>query len=95
MISPDGNFLYASNRGEDTLVVFSIGEKGELYEIQRISCGGKTPRHFTFDPAAQWILCGNQDSASITTFRRDQGSGKLAGPVQTVPVDSPMFTLFA
>jgi len=95
MISPDGNFLYASNRGEDTLVVFAIGEKGELYEVQRISCGGKTPRQFTFDPTAQWILCGNQDSASITTFRRDQGTGKLAGPVQTVPVDSPMFTLFA
>jgi 6-phosphogluconolactonase len=94
-ISPDGNFLYASNRGEDTLVAFSIGEKGDLYEIQRTPCGGKTPRHFTLDPTSQWILCGNQDSASITTFRRDQGTGKLTGPIQTVPVDSPMFTLFA
>jgi 6-phosphogluconolactonase len=95
MISPDGNFLYASNRGEDTLVAFSVGEKGELYEVQRIACGGKTPRHFTFDPTGQWILCGNQDSASITVFRRDAATGKLAGPVQTVPVDSPMFALFA
>ena len=94
MISPDGNFLYASNRGEDTLVVFSIGEKGELYEVQRIPCGGKTPRHFTFDPTAQWILCGNQDSATIAIFRRDAGTGKLSGPTQSVPVDSPMFTLF-
>jgi 6-phosphogluconolactonase len=95
MISPDGNFLYASNRGEDTLVVFAIGEGGALNEIQRISCGGKTPRQFTFDPTFGWILCGNQDSASITIFRRDQGTGKLAGPVETVPVDSPLFTLFA
>lgn len=94
-ISPDGNFLYASNRGEDTLVVFSIEENGTLKEIQRISCGGRTPRHFTFDPTFNWILCGNQDSASITVFRRDQGNGKLAGPTQTVPVDSPLFTLFA
>lgn len=95
MISPDGNFLYASNRGEDTLVVFAIEDNGSLREIQRISCGGKTPRHFTFDPTFDWILCGNQDSASITVFRRDQGNGKLAGPTQTVPVDSPLFTLFA
>jgi 6-phosphogluconolactonase len=95
MISPDGNFLYASNRGEDTLVVFSIGDGGALKEIQRIPCGGKTPRHFTFDLTFNWILCGNQDSASITVFRRDQGNGKLAGPVETVPVDSPLFTLFA
>jgi 6-phosphogluconolactonase len=95
MISPDGNFLYASNRGEDTLVVFSIQDNGSLKEIQRISCGGRTPRHFTFDPTFDWILCGNQDSASITIFRRDQGNGKLAGPTQTIPVDSPLFTLFA
>jgi 6-phosphogluconolactonase len=95
MISNDGQFLYASNRGEDTLVVCHIGEKGELKEIQRISCGGKTPRHFTFDPTYQWLLCSNQDSASITVFRRDPGTGKLAGPVQQAPVDSPFFTLFA
>jgi len=94
LVSPDGNFLYASNRGEDTLVVFSIQNDGGLKEIQRISCGGKTPRHFTFDPTFDWILCGNQDSASITVFRRDQGNGKLAGPTQTIPVDSPLFTLF-
>lgn len=95
MISPDGNFLYASNRGEDTLVVFAIADDGALKEVQRLPCGGKTPRHFTFDPTFQWILCGNQDSGSVTVFRRDQGSGKLTGPVQTVAVDSPMYTLFA
>ncbi|MBS1820481.1 MAG: lactonase family protein [Acidobacteria bacterium] len=95
MISPDGNFLYASNRGEDTLVVFAIGDDGALKEVQRISSGGKTPRHFTFDPTFRWILCGNQDSATVTVFRRDQGTGKLTGPTQTVAVDSPMYLLFA
>ncbi len=95
MISPDGNFLYASNRGEDTLVAFSIKNDGSLKEVQRLSCGCRSPRHFTFDPTFQWILCGNQDSGSITVFRRDQGTGKLTGPVQIVPIDSPMYTLFA
>jgi 6-phosphogluconolactonase len=95
-ISPEGSFLYASNRGEDSLVVFSIGAKdGRLAPIQRISCGGKTPRHFTLDPTAQWVLCGNQDSATVTVFRRDGTTGKLSGPIQAVPLDSPLMTLFA
>jgi 6-phosphogluconolactonase len=94
-ISSDGLFLYASNRGEDSLVVFSIGPKnGKLTFVQRISCGGKTPRHFTLDPTTQWLLCGNQDSATITIFRRETVTGKLTGPTQTVPLDSPLYTLF-
>jgi 6-phosphogluconolactonase len=93
-ISPDGNFLYASNRGEDTLVVFSISDIGALTFVQRISCGGKTPRHFTLDPSSRWLICGNQDSASITVFRRDGGTGRIGGPIQTLPLDSPMFSLF-
>jgi 6-phosphogluconolactonase len=94
-ISSDGLFLYASNRGEDSLVVFSIRPKdGKLLPLQRIACGGKTPRHFTLDPTTQWLLCGNQDSATITIFRRDVTTGKLTGPTQTVPLDSPLYTLF-
>ena len=95
MISPDGNYLYASNRGEDTLVAFSIADDGKLKLIQRIACGGKTPRHFTFDPSCRWLLCGNQNSASVTVFRRDGATGRLGGPTQTVPLDSVMFSLFA
>jgi 6-phosphogluconolactonase len=94
-VSYDGNYLYASNRGEDTLVVFSIGDDGSLKLLQRISCGGKTPRHFTLSPDERWLLCGNQDSATVTVFRRDGGTGRIGGPVQTVSLDSVMFTLFA
>ncbi|HEX3571624.1 MAG TPA: lactonase family protein [Acidobacteriaceae bacterium] len=94
-ISADGQFLYASNRGEDSLAVFSIAPKrGHLDFVQRISCGGKTPRHFTLDPTTQWLLCGNQDSGTITIFRRDTVTGRLSGPTQTVPLDSPLYTLF-
>jgi 6-phosphogluconolactonase len=95
LVVPTGDFLYASNRGEDTLVVFAIDEtNGNLTFRQRISCGGKTPRHFTLDHSGDWILCGNQDSASVTVFARDPGTGHLTGPVQTLPIESPMFTLF-
>jgi 6-phosphogluconolactonase len=94
-IAPNGAFLYASNRGEDTLVVFAINPKdGNFTLIQRIACGGKTPRHFTLSPTSQWLLCGNQDSATVTVFRRNTVSGLLTGPTQTVPLDSPLFTLF-
>jgi 6-phosphogluconolactonase len=94
-VSPDGNFLYASNRGEDSLVVFAIGDEGKLTFLQRIACGGKTPRHFTLSPDSKWLLCGNQDSATVTVFRREGATGHLAGPVQSLPLDSVMFTLFA
>ena len=95
-VSQDGKFLYASNRGEDSLVVFSVAASdGALTLIQRTSCGGKTPRHFTLDPSGRWLVCANQDSASITVFRRDNASGRIGGPVQTLALDSPMFALFA
>ena len=94
-VSSDGNFLYASNRGEDTLVVYTIGDDGPLTFLERVPCGGKTPRHFTLDPSGRWLLCGNQDSATVTVFRREGGTGRLDGPVQTLQLDSVMFTLFA
>ena len=95
-ISPNGQFLYASNRGEDSLVVFTIDPMtGTLTLLQRIACGGKMPRHFTLDPTGNWLLCGNQDSGGVTVFRRDGGSGRLTGPVGSLPVPGPMFTLFA
>ena len=95
-VAPSGNFLYASNRGEDTLLVCAInGVNGAPAVVQRISCGGKVPRHFTLDPGGRWLLCGNQDSASVTVFARNAVSGRLSGPVQTVPLESPMFTQFA
>lgn len=95
-ISQDGKFLYASNRGEDTLVVFSIAPAdGALTLLQRTTCAGKTPRHFTLDPSGRWLLCANQDSASINIFARDGASGRVGGLIQTVSLDSPMFSLFA
>jgi 6-phosphogluconolactonase len=96
-LSSDGNFLYASNRGEDSLVVFSVQDDGKLTFVQRIGCGGKTPRHFTLSPDSgeNWLLCGNQDSATVTVFRRDGGTGRLTGPTQSLALDSVMFTLFA
>lgn len=94
-IPPSGNYLYASNRGEDSLVVFAIEPtRGGLTVLQRISCGGKGPRFFTFDPAGKWIVVGNQFGDSVTVFSCDPESGRMAGPVQTLRMGGPLYTLF-
>ena len=95
VITGDGNFLYASIcGGENSIVVYSIGDQGALTFLQRIPSGGRTPRQFTLDPSGRWLACGNQDSGTATVFRRDGGSGKLSGPVQSVALDSVLFILF-
>ncbi len=78
-VSADGRFLYASNRGEDSIVVYAIDAKsGELTLRQRVPSGGKTPRYFTFDPTHQWFLVSNQDSGGVVVFGVDAKSGELA-----------------
>lgn len=95
-ISPDGNYLICSNRGENSLVVFHLDQlTGAPTFVQRVSCGGKSPRQFTLDETGRWLLCGNQDSATITVFARNETTGQLTGPVQTVPIDMPQMILFA
>jgi 6-phosphogluconolactonase len=95
-LSPEGDYLLCSNRGENSLVVFHIDPvTGAATFVQRVSCGGKTPRQFTLDPTGKWLLCGNQDSGTVTVFARNEASGQLTGPVQTLPVEMPQMVLFA
>jgi len=95
-VTPDGKFVVCSNRGENSLVVFALDPvTGAPEFVQRIACGGKTPRQFTLDSTGRWLLCGNQNSASITVFARNESTGTLSGPVQTVAVDVPQMILFA
>lgn len=68
-LTPDGRYLYASNRGHDSLVCYGIQKDGSLEFVERQSCGGKTPRNFAIDPAGEYLLAGNQDSDQIVVFR--------------------------
>jgi 6-phosphogluconolactonase len=85
MVHPNGKFLYASNRGDDSLAVFAINQTtGGLTLVEHVPSGGKTPRNFAFDPTGKWILCSNQDSNNAFVFRVDENTGKLTqigGPV--------------
>ncbi len=78
-IHPNGRFLYGSNRGHDSLVVFAIDPaNGKLSLVEHVSSRGKLPRNFTFDPTGRWILCTNHGSDNAVVFRVDDATGKLA-----------------
>jgi 6-phosphogluconolactonase len=87
-VSPDGRFLYGSNRGHDSLVVFAVDPaSGRLTLVDHVSTGGHWPRHFSIHPLGRWLLVANQRSDSIVPFRLEPGSGVplAAGPAITVP----------
>ncbi len=85
-----GRFLYASNRGHDSITVFAIDRgKGTLTEVQRIPTQGKTPRNFKIDPSGKFLLAANQNSDNVVVFSRDVTSGRLTGG-QVLEVFSPV-----
>jgi 6-phosphogluconolactonase len=94
-VHPSGKFLYGSNRGHDSIVVFAIGEKtGRLAHVQNEPTQGKTPRNFAIDPTGQWLLAENQGSDTIVMFRIDAATGRLSPAGQSVQVGSPVCVKF-
>jgi 6-phosphogluconolactonase len=90
-----GRFLYASNRGADTIAVFAIDQaKGTLTKTQDMSCGGKTPRHFALDPSNRWLLAENQDTGNIAIFARNSQTGHLTQTDKQYKIDSPVCAVF-
>jgi 6-phosphogluconolactonase len=88
MVSRDGKFLYTSNRGHDSIAVFSIDQaNGRLTPIQHIPTSGRTPRNFDIDPSGRWLLVTNQDSKNASVFRVDPQTGLLTmvGKPMAVP----------
>ncbi len=77
-LSPDGKFLYGSNRGENTIVIFSVDENsGHLSLVGRESVQGDWPRNFTLSPDGNHLLVANQRSNNITVFKRNTENGNL------------------
>lgn len=88
-IHPNGKYLYGSNRGHNSIVIFSIEQdSGQLTLIGHESTRGDWPRNFTIDPSGKFLLVANQKSNNITVFRINQSSGELefTGITETVPV---------
>ena len=78
LVDAAGKFLYASNRGNDNIAIFSIdASNSQLNVIGWVHTQGRTPRHFNFDPTGNFIHVANQDSANIVTFKVDKTTGGL------------------
>jgi 6-phosphogluconolactonase len=94
-ITSSGRFLYASNRGNDSIAVFAIGPaKGALTLVEVSPTGGRTPRNFAIDPTESWLLAGNQDSDDIVVFRIDVNTGHLTATGETVQLSKPVCIKF-
>lgn len=92
---PSGKWLYASNRGNDSIAVFAVEPgKGTLRLITNVPTGGKEPRHFAIDPAGKYLLAENQNSDTIVTFRIDPASGNLTPTGDVAQVPSPVCLAF-
>lgn len=89
-IDSSGKFLYQSNRGANTLAIFSISNDGRLTKVGDQPVEGKTPRNFLIDPKGEFVFVANQDTDNITIFRRDGKSGKLTYTGQAVSVPAPV-----
>ena len=94
-VHPSGKFLYTSNRGDDSIAVFTIDRTtGKLTFTQRVPSGGKTPRNFTIDPQGARLLVANQDSGNIVEFEIDQATGMLKSMGEVAQVPSPVCLVF-
>lgn len=90
-ITPDGRFLYASNRGHDSLACFAVGARtGALRPIGHTPTEGKTPRNFVIDPTGRFLLVANQKSDNIVVLSLDSRTGALRPTGQTARVPSPV-----
>jgi len=94
-IHQNGKFVYGSNRGHDSIAVFSFDvATGNLSLIQHQSTLGKTPRNFAIDPTGKFLLAANQNSDSIIVFIIDSITGKLCETGKQIEIPSPVCLLF-
>ena len=95
ILHPNGKWLFASNRGHDSIAVFSVDPaKGTLTPTGDFPTGGKEPRHFALDPTGQFLLAENQLSNSIMVFRINPATGALTQVSQTDGIPSPVCLVF-
>ena len=95
LLSPDGKFLYATNRGEaNTISVFKVLKNGKLELKETVSTLGKGPRSFVIDPTGNLLLVANQFSNEVVIFKRDKNTGSLTDTEKRISVCEPVYLLF-
>jgi 6-phosphogluconolactonase len=93
-VHPSGKFVYASNRGDNTIVAFAIGNDGTLSFVERTPTHGKTPRGFAIDPSGSYLLAANQASDNVVVFAIDRSTGHLRPRNKILDVPAPVDVTF-
>ncbi|WP_312469115.1 lactonase family protein [Neobacillus sp.] len=94
-ISSDGRFIYAGNRGHNSIAVFTVNqETGELSFIEHTSTEGDWPRDFAFDPSEKFVIASNQESGNLALFSRDEATGRLTLIQSDIVVPHPVCVKF-
>lgn len=90
-ISPDGKFLYASNRGdENNIAIFSVATDGKLTSVGYQSTMGMQPRNFMIDPTGNFLLAANQKTSNIVIYKRDKATGLLTALPKQLEIPNPV-----
>jgi 6-phosphogluconolactonase len=88
-ITPDGKFLYGTNRGHDSLASFRIAEDGTLALLKIQSSNGKGPQNLLVTPDGRWLLCANMPGNSVVVFKIDASTGDAAPHGESVEIPMP------
>lgn len=95
VVDSSGRFLYGSNRGHNSIAVFSINQDSGKLEMRQVrSTGGKSPRNFCLSPDGKFLLAANQRSDSLLVFPVDGSSGELLDPVEEITLKAPVCIRF-
>jgi 6-phosphogluconolactonase len=95
-ISPDGRFIYGSNRGHDSVCAFAVDEaSGKLSLVGFFPCGGATPRNLAITPSGRHLFSANQNADRISILARDMQTGALTDTGHAIEVGTPMCVKFA
>ena len=94
-LSPDGKFVYSSNRGADNLAIFAVSPRDHtLSLVGHQSTGGKVPRCFGIDPSGNYIIAANQESNTLVVFKRNIKTGTLTPTGQTLECPAPVCVVY-
>lgn len=94
LVHPNGRFVYASNRGHNSIASFSVDSTGKLTPVERTPSGGRIPRNFRIDPTGKWLLAANQESSNVCVFRLDPLTGLLTPFGEPVSLSMPVCIRF-
>ena len=93
-VDAKGRFVYATNRGHDSITVFAIGGDGKLTMVQNIPSRGQAPRSFRIDPSGNYLLAANQNTSNIVVFRIDPKTGRLTDTGKAIDAPFPVCIQF-